>query len=110
MAAFIFAAAYDAFASSNTPAYSPSGGVLNATAFEQWLVAHSVHSSTLILVPGRYRVPAPSPGAPHMPLLSPLSNVVVEMTGVTLIMESRIDTALKVSNWDSVVLRGSCAD
>ena len=88
------------------PIYTPVGGVLNATAFEQWLVAHSTNASTLVLTPGRYRVPALSGGLAHVPLTQPLADTLVDMTGVTLVMESRVSTALRVSNWQRCTLRG----
>ena len=87
------------------PTYKPAAGVLNGTAFEAFLVDNAAHADTLVLAPGVYHITTLTDGA-HLHLAQPLSNVVVDMTGVTLIMDFRSNTAIKVSNWLNVTLRG----
>ena len=89
------------------PTYTPVGGVLNATAFAEWLVANAQTASKLILAPGEYLVPTPATsGTAHLELTDELSDIVIEMSGVTLIQENRVTTALRASNWRNVTLSG----
>jgi hypothetical protein len=91
--------------SSNPPTYKPTGGVLNATAFEAFLVNNAASADELVLAPGIYHITNLTSGA-HLLLTQPLSNVLVDMTGVTLVMDQRSNTAVMVSNWKNVTLQG----
>jgi hypothetical protein len=87
------------------PTYTPTDGVLNATAFEAFLVANAASADIVVLAPGVYHITALTAGA-HLQLAQPLSNIVVDMSDVTLIMDKRSNTAVKISNWLNVTLQG----
>lgn len=42
----------------------------------------------------------------HAPLTQATSNVTLDMSGVTLIMEHRNHTAVKISSWTNVTMQG----
>ena len=84
--------------------YRPSDGVLSANSFEQWLLSQPPFSR-LRVAPGIYNVSTLEDGV-HIPLLQPLADLVIDMSGVTLVMQHRSNTALKVSNWRNVTLLG----
>ena len=89
--------------------YTPTGGILNSTDFSNWLVTSaSAGVDTLILAPGSYSVlpPSSSTNGAHLYLHGPLSNVVVIASDVVLTMDDNEATAVLVTGWANVTLKG----
>lgn len=98
-----------AAASATTVTYTPTGGALNATDFNAWLVSNGASGAdTLVLTPGTYAVAPPTSATDgaHVYLNGPLSNALVVMDGVTLVMADRGATAVLVRGWVNSTLRG----
>lgn len=89
--------------------YTPTAGVFNSTDFNAWLMSSYLAGyAPLICAAGSYAVPAPTAATQgaHVFLNGTLTDVIVDMSGVTLIMQDRASTAVLVSGWTNVTLRG----
>jgi hypothetical protein len=86
------------------PTYTPKGGSIDPVKFQSWVAGTT--GPTLCVAPGVYTVePAPKT-TQHLLFDSHLTNVVLDLTDVELVMQSRSMTAVKVTNWDNSTLRG----
>lgn len=94
-------------AAAQSSTYTPTGGVLNASAFAAWLTARAAAGdSTLVLAAGTYNLSAPSAGARAHLVLPPIHGVHVDASGVTLTLSARRAGAVYVTGWVAVALTG----
>jgi len=116
--------------------YAPSSEEFDVENFASWVQASSLKCATLVINPGTYKIKSPTIietdarewhltlqmlrlkygiserldhrifGSIHLPLTFPLENAVLDMTDVTLVMGDRTSTAVQISSWVNVTLRG----
>jgi len=89
--------------------YVPAGpnNTLDAADMQTWLLrGQAAGCEWLTVAPGRYAVDFVRSARAHVTLAANLSDIVLDMRGVTLVMNDRDNTALYVSNWANVTLRG----
>ena len=87
--------------------YTPAASALNATDFCSWLAQRAAAGATaLALAPGGYTLPSPANGARAHLVLPPLTDVSLEMTGVTLTAEDRYAAGVYAGGWQRSSLTG----
>ncbi len=87
--------------------FSPGGGVFSADEFNSWLANRmSAGWRSFRVSPGTYSVAAPPPDEAHVALPSYLADVSLDFSGVTLVMQGRLSTAVSLYRWTNVLLAG----
>eukprot|EP01079_Euglenida_sp_SAG-EU17-18_P001372 gene1372-2752_t len=90
-----------------TLVYTPSDdGTLDPSKYVNWVYANQHRDDHLAIAPGSYAVAPPMRASTHMCFDQPLSNLWLDMGGVTLNMTERLLGALYLSDWSNVSLTG----